>query len=74
MTIYDLAELMHDKLCRGPHDADALNCPYYMENRWSTKWKSNLAWAHKEWLKKASKVEANTGMPIHQIMEVIREL
>lgn len=72
MDIYELAELMHDKLCHGNHID---GCSWYYENdkSYPVKDKWTEAYAHKEYLKRAEKT-MESNLPAEDIAKVINTL
>jgi hypothetical protein len=68
MTIYDLAELMHTKLCTWNH-IDQCAWHYRSEpDRWET------SWEHQTYLKKARSVVEKTGLEPDDIAKVIKAI
>lgn len=64
MTLEDLAEIMHSKLCRWNHTD---GCTWLYEEDGAP-----MDTAHQVWLVKARNVVADTGLPIEDIARVFK--
>lgn len=69
MDIYELAELMHARLCHWDHTEQ---CAWYYRNKQMTRWVDS--WEHKSWLKKAKNLVAKTGLSIDNIAKVVEHI
>jgi hypothetical protein len=69
MDVYELAELMHTRLCKWDHTDQ---CPWYYRDKRMGKWTDCST--HKRWLERARQVIADTGMAPDQIAKVIEAL
>lgn len=71
MDIYELATLMHDKLCSYDH-TDC--CDWYYRDNDKDKWTQGRITMHKVYLEKAEIVVAHSGLPISDIAKVFLNL
>ena len=69
MDTYELAELMHTKLCHWDHTE---GCAWYYRNKQMGKWTDSGE--HKIWLAKAKKLVLETELSIEDIAKVVRAL
>jgi hypothetical protein len=69
MDVYELAELMHTKLCRWDHTEQ---CAWYYRDKQMTKWVDS--WEHKKWLEKAHILIFEVDLSIEDIAKVIKAL
>jgi hypothetical protein len=71
MTIYDLAELLHNNLCHWNHTD---GCTWLYEGDQGYPVKTWEAYSHKKWLAKAEEIYARTGLEFEDIARVIKAL
>lgn len=71
MTIYDLANLLHTRLCKSTHDEYSPFCKYERENLYTNKWEHTH---HKKYLVSAMRIADTSGLELEDIMRVIDAL